>query len=416
MLAFCVSGVMYKVNRNVIMGKSQYDIEVLCRKYLDRAISEEELAEMLDYFKDHGIPEAFDQMLGQEFSNTMNNAPSEDIQELTNNVRFNLIHQIRSRKQPVRYHWLPYAAAVLLISMLGFFWFMSTQEATPDQHRTSEVAITPVGHKATITLADGRVLTLDESRDGIIVEGQQITYNDGASTVLALESSSPQQLTLSTPRGGMYKVTLSDGTVVWLNAESTLKYPSHFLEGERVVELEGEAYFDVKRVSDETSTQHFQPFKVVSAHQTITVLGTAFNVSAYKDEKEARTTLVEGKVRLESVQHRKNMVLLPGEQGKIGQDGVEKNKVDINDYIDWKNGEFIFRNETAKEVLHRIARWYDIDIEYSGYLPSDEIFSGSISRYSNLQTVLDIMQEAGDLAFEIKNRTVIVGNKLKKKN
>src|SRR5690606_12442777 len=146
---------MYKVSRNIIMGKSQYDIEVLCRKYIDRSISEEEVVEMLDYFKDHGIPEAFDQMLGQEFSKTMNNTLSEGIQNLTNNVKFNLIHQIRSRKQRVRYHWLPYAAAVLMISMLGFFWFMSTQEATPDQHRTSEVAITPLGNKATITLADG---------------------------------------------------------------------------------------------------------------------------------------------------------------------------------------------------------------------------------------------------------------------
>src|SRR5690606_23814399 len=132
--------------------------------------------------------------------------------------------------------------------------------------------IMPGGNKATITLADGRIVTLDESRDGIIIEGQEITYNDGTSAVLALESSSPQWLTLSTPRGGTYKVTLADGTVVWLNAGSTLKYPSHFGKGDRVVELEGEAYFDVKRIQTENPTVHFQPFKVVSDNPTITVL------------------------------------------------------------------------------------------------------------------------------------------------
>lgn len=399
------------------MGKSQHDIEVLCKKYLDRSISEEEVEEMLHYFKHHGIPKAFDQILDREFSQAIGEVPSEGVQNITNKVKLNLTHHIASKKRAIRYRWLVYAAAVLITGMTFFFWFMLPSEKVTDEYVVSDMDITPGGNKAAIMLDDGSVITLDSHYDGIIMDGKDITYSDGSSRILGLEtSSSPQLITLTTPRGGTYKVKLSDGTNVWLNAESTLKYPAHFSGGERVVQLEGEAYFDVKRVSNETSTHQFQPFKVVSADQTIAVVGTEFNVSAYADEDETKTTLVEGKVRIESAPDRKNITLFPGEQGIIGQSGLEKNKVDVSDYIDWKNGEFVFRKETAKEVLHRIARWYDIDIEYSGYLPSDEIFSGSISRYSNLQTVLDIMQEAGDLAFEIKNRTVIVRNKLKKKN
>src|SRR5690606_821104 len=363
----------------------------------------------------HGIPDKFDQLLGEEFSKAVESTnPTEQIEHLTDKVKLNLKQHVASKKKSDLYRWLPYVAAVLIFGTVGVSWFIFSPKA--DDTIVSEMNILPGGNKATITLADGRVLTLDESREGIIIEGQEVTYNDGTSTVLALESSSPQMLTLSTPRGGTYRVTLADGSMVWLNAESTLKYPSHFAKGERVVELEGEAYFDVKRVQAESSDVHFQPFKVVSANQTITVLGTEFNVSAYHDEDDTKTTLVDGKVRIQAAQDRKNITLFPGEQGISGQGGLGKNKVDVSDYIDWKNGEFVFRNETAKEVLHRIARWYDIEIDYRKYLPADEIFSGSISRQSNLQTVLNIMQEAGDLAFEIENRTVIVRNKFKKKN
>lgn len=398
-----------------MMGKSQYNIEILCKKYLNRSISEEEMEQMLDYFKDYGIPKEFEQALQQEFSKSVEGNLSEDILDMTDQARLNLKNHIASKNRPVIYRWIPYAAAILITAMVGYSWFLFHQRPSTDDQIATVTEINPGGNKATMILADGRVVTLDDSHDGIIMDEQDITYNDGTSRIIELETwSTPQLITLTTPRGGTYKVTLSDGTVVWLNAETTLKYPSHFNEEERVVQLDGEAYFEVKRISKGTSGHDLQPFKVVSANQTIAVLGTEFNVSAYADESETKTTLVEGKVRIESVQHRKNITLLPGEQGKIGQGGLEKNKVDVSDYIDWKNGEFVFRDETAKEVLHRIARWYDIDIDHSSYVPSGEIFSGSISRYSNLQMVLDIMQEAGDLAFEVKNRTVIVRNKLKK--
>ncbi|MBD1433087.1 FecR domain-containing protein [Sphingobacterium sp. DN00404] len=393
------------------MGKSQYDIEVLCRKYIDRSISEEEVVEMLDYFKDHGIPEEFDHLLRKEFSNTIAHSPSRDVEDLTDKVKLKLKKHIASKKKSDLYRWLPYVAAVFISGMIAISWFIFSPKA--DDTVVSEIDIMPGGNKAKITLADGRILTLDESRDGIVVDGQEITYNDGTSTVLALESSSPQWLALSTPRGGTYKVTLADGTTVWLNAESTLKYPTHFAKGERVVELEGEAYFDVKRVQTDNQAAQFKPFKVVSANQTITVLGTEFNISAYRDEEETKTTLVDGKVRVATRRSGEDMTLLPGEQGKNGKNGLEKYKVDVYDYIDWKNGEFVFRNETAKEVLQRIARWYDIAIDYRGYVPSDEVFSGSISRNSNLQTVLNILREAGDVIFEVKDRTVAVRNKVK---
>lgn len=393
------------------MDKSQYDIEVLCRKYIDRSISEEELKEMLDHFKDYGIPEAFDHLLHKEFSNTITHNPSREAEDLTDKVKLKLRKHIASNKKSDLNRWLLYVAAVFISGMIGISWFIFSPKV--DDTVVSEIDIMPGGNKAKIILADGRTLTLDESRDGIIVDEKEITYNDGTATVLAMESPSPQWLTLSTPRGGTYKVTLTDGTTVWLNAESTLKYPTSFAKGERVVELKGEAYFDVKRVPTDNSAADFKPFKVVSANQTITVLGTEFNISAYHDEEETKTTLVDGKVRVETPRSGEELTLLPGEQGKNGKNGLKKSKVDVHDYVDWKNGEFVFRDETAEEVLERIARWYDFDIDSSKYLPSNEVFSGSISRYGNLRTVLDIMQEAGGLTFEVKNRTVIIRNKIK---
>lgn len=393
------------------MGKSQYDIEVLCRKYIDLSISEEELKAMLDYFKDYGIPEAFDHLLRNEFSKTIAHNPSREAEDLTDKVKLKLRKHIASKKKSDLNRWLPYVAAVFISGMIGISWFIFSTKA--DDTVVSGIDIMPGGNKAKIILADGRTLSLDESRDGIIVDEKEITYNDGTSTVVALESPSPQWLTLSTPRGGTYKVTLADGTTVWLNAESTLKYPTHFAKGERVVELKGEAYFDVKRVRTDNTAAHFKPFKVVSANQTITVLGTEFNISAYHDEEETKTTLVNGKVRVETPRSGEELILLPGEQGKNGKNGLKKSKVDVHDYVDWKNGEFVFRDETAEEVLESIARWYDFEIDNSKYVPSNEVFSGSISRYGNLRTVLDIMQEAGGLTFEVKNRTVIIRNKIK---
>ena len=190
--------------------------------------------------------------------------------------------------------------------------------------------VAPRGNRAMLTLADGHTLTWDEDRDGIVVGQREITYNNGNLLVDVEEEEAPGEITmlaLRTPNGGTYGVTLLDGTKVRLNAGTTLKYPSRFSRTEREVVLTGETYFSV--VNDLE-----KPFKVISAGQEVYVLGTEFNVSAYRDDPEIKTTLVEGKVRLLSASN--DVELVAGEQGVVKGTTLTKNKVDLEPYVAWK--------------------------------------------------------------------------------
>lgn len=388
-------------------------IQQLFEKYIQGIISEKEMEEMLAYFKTHGVPEDIDGILMEEMQQVIRD--DDTLGQLTGRVEDRLRARLQVRQQtswikPIR-TWIPYAAAVVIAGVLlwgvdRFYLTNPIGDMVAESATLSEEEISPAGNRASLVLSDGRVIALDEDEQGIVLDGQRITYQGGNSTLLDLGSQSPvESITLSTPRGGTYKMTLPDGTLVWLNAGSTLTYPSRFAEDERIVHLDGEAYFSVKQ---QQGSNGLMPFKVVSTQQTIDVLGTEFNVSAYADETETRTTLVEGRVSIRSAGQLEDLILLPGEQSLVQVNHLSKFRVDVRDYTDWKNGEFVFRNESAPQVLRRIARWYDVDLEYSGDGSFDEKYSGTISRYGELQTVLDIMAEAGSLRFAIQDRTVEV--------
>ncbi|WP_353196530.1 FecR domain-containing protein [Parapedobacter defluvii] len=252
----------------------------------------------------------------------------------------------------------------------------------------------PGGNRATLTLADGRTITLDEGRTGIVIAGDAITYNDGDALAEVDEKVKLTWLELGTPKGGTYQVTLPDGTRVWLNAASTLRYPSRFSDTERLVELTGEAYFSVTRDSKRS-------FKVVSAGQKVEVLGTEFNVSAYSDDPETKTTLVEGKVRLylanernqETLEKDDYVELVPGEQGVTRGENLSKTHVDTALYTAWKSGYFYFKRTPVEEILRQVARWYDVEIKYEGNIPS-ETLSGDINRDVSLLGLLAILKQS----------------------
>src|SRR5690606_13881439 len=200
------------------------------------------------------------------------------------------------------------------------------------------------------------------------------------------------QLELSTPRGGQYQITLPDGTNVWLNAESTLRYPSRFSQRERMVEIAGEAYFEV--VND-----HNRPLKVVSRGQTVEVLGTEFNIAAYPDEQNAKTTLVKGKVNVRlnaSTPSRDHapLTLLPGQQATVGASSLRVDKVDVNQYVLWKDGFFYFNGHSPQEAFTQLSRWYDFELVYRGSIPSVQFF-GKIERNKSLGSLLKILNKAG---------------------
>lgn len=292
--------------------------------------------------------------------------------------------------------WLPYVAAAVAVLVAVGWLLLGDLRQQPSETGLAVTEILPGGNRATLTLADGRSIDLDEVQAGIRVDADDITYADGAS--LGLPPS--EELVLTTPRGGTYQVTLSDGSNVWLNANSTLKYPSRFQGDERVVELTGEAYFDVEKGE--------APFRVLSKGQTVEVLGTQFNISAYADEPETKTTLVEGKVRLRAGDTDASVSLVPGEQGTLTASSLTKQHVDVQQYTAWKDGYFAFNNTPIDAVMKQLGRWYDIEVRYEGTIPTDR-FDGEISRELTLQQVLNGLATT-QINYRVEGNTLTIMN------
>ncbi len=299
--------------------------------------------------------------------------------------------QYQPYKRPVFRRFLSYAAVLLVISTFAFMFYRSYMSGD----KVIEISdLTPGTNKALITLSDGSVIELREDQNGVVL-GEGLTYQDGT-LIAQLDEERVVHATIETPKGGQYQITLTDGTKVWLNAATKLIYPSHFTGGSRVVELEGEAYFEVapSRVDG-----HRIPFLVKTAQQEVEVLGTQFNIKAYADDGgDTRTTLVEGVVKLHAAG--KDLLLQPGEQGVNNSRSFHKKKVDIGQYIAWKNNEFVFEETELKDALKMLSRWYDFDVSPESHLPTTHLY-GNISRNKNLTDVLKIMESSG-LKFRIE--------------
>lgn len=298
-----------------------------------------------------------------------------------------------------RFAWAAAAAAVLAASF--FIWRTNMDE--PVQSSAAPVEISPGGNKATLTLADGKIISLDAVANGdIAAEGDvQVIKMDGTLQYNgANDNAEITYNTIQTPRAGKYQLVLSDGTLVWLNAASLLRFPITFNTKERLVELKGEAYFEVKKGE--------RPFRVSLQNSSqIEVKGTAFNVNAYYDEEMLKATLIEGKINFMNLG--KTQALVPGQQIRLTYEQPEKpvvEDVDVEKEIAWKNDLFIFRGMDVRSIMREISRWYDIDVVYKGKI-SPETFSGIVSRKSNLSQVLKIMEEGG-VRFEIEGRTIVV--------
>ncbi len=210
--------------------------------------------------------------------------------------------------------------------------------------------------------------------------------------------------TLIIPRGGQFNLTLADGTRVWLNADSRLKYPTSFPGEERVVELTGEAYFEVKK-----NTQ--KPFKVLSGNQVVQVLGTSFNISSYQDDPITATTLVEGKVEvyLENTPSEHQM-LLPNQQSILvrSDNSLSQKEVDVKAFISWKDGWFYFKDKPLEAIMLDLSRWYDVSVQYEDQEAKKLPFTGEIRRYENLEDVLNLLEKTREVQFEMERRKVII--------
>lgn len=333
-----------------------------------------------------------------------------------NEIYQSLINKVDDQQKNIRVFplWKYLSAAVLLI-VAGFsIYFFAIKTKMEDQHQ--QAAILPGKNNATLTLADGKKVNLNEVGNGALLKqsGIQITKSaDGQLLYKVLNDAEKTSKLVSynlveTPRGGQYQIILPDGTKVWLNAASSLRFPLSFASMEdRKVELKGEAYFEVTK--DKT-----HPFKVINEGQEVKVLGTHFNINSYKDEGAIKTTLLEGSVVVTS-DYAKNGVkeevkIKPGEQAILTDKGLNVVEKDVEEVMDWKNGDFIFQKESLKQIMSRVGRWYNVDVAYEKDVNTGLTFSGQMSRSKNIKEILTNLESTGEIEFEIS------GSKIKVKN
>ncbi|MCD2422635.1 FecR domain-containing protein [Niabella pedocola] len=324
---------------------------------------------------------------------------------------FREINRRIDRKIPPLKSWLRIAAAAVVFAacLTGVIrWMHPSRKQGPEIVAAPHPDIAPGTNMATLVLVDGRRILLSEAGNGKLADqkGTVITKTTDSTLVYQLAVSAPANHpaaaggafnTLITARAQQYGIILPDGSKVWLNAATSLKFPVNF-NGlkERRVELEGEAYFEVAKDAR-------KPFIVHSGRQDIKVLGTHFNVSSYKDEPEARTTLLEGSVKINGRQ-----TLKPGEQAKVDRRGVVAiSKVNADASVAWKNGYFEFNDENVYEIMTKVARWYDVQVIYEGDMPLDKM-KGAMSRFQNVSGVLGIMEATGLFSFRIDGKKIYV--------
>ena len=305
-------------------------------------------------------------------------------------------------------------AAVLLVSLGVGYSLLLALRSTQNIKTQTAIIVKPGENKATLTLANGKTIILNAITNGKVATfpGGQITNNSSTGMITYIQSKRgrsnhntkplEEMNTITTPNGGQYHVILSDGTHVYLNASSTLKFPSCFISNQRQVTLTGEGYFEVAKNQQ-------QPFQVTTKGQQLTVTGTHFNVSAYNNEP-VKTTLLEGGVNLLQPSTGRKQPLVPNQQAMLLSNGFEVKTVKAINEIAWKRGLFYFRQTPLKEALQQISRWYNVEVDYSN-LP-DVPLDAELTRDLTLNKIIQILDLNADLKFELTNqgrRLVYIG-------
>jgi len=333
-----------------------------------------------------------------------------DKQEVKRAILHNLNEKIHNRAaKKFRRYWI--AAAASVVFAIGFLWMFEQKnyQKFDKQAKTTQSGgrpILPGFNKATLTLADGSNIDLNAARSGPLSKQGGALVGKTGNGKLVYDANPADgnkgaaiNNILTTPRGGQYQLVLSDGTKVWLNAASSLKFPAVFTGKERNVELVGEAYFEVAKNKN-------MPFKVSTGKLNIEVLGTHFNVSAYKDDDAIKTTLLEGSVKLTTANNQ--AMLKPGEQATLGQQQhINVQSINTDEAVAWKNGYFVFNNENIQCIMKKISRWYDVEVVYSGKVDEND-FGGTVSRFDSVNEVLRSLELTGTVHFKLDGRRITV--------
>lgn len=390
----------------------------LLKKYSENSCSREELEELFGYIRAARGDDDVQAYLKTEWKKAGMDGPLEAAEpDWERMYRKVMPPSGRDRNQTQnrnRRAWMRAAAVLLLALLPGLYYFYIRPGSQPSpqpaaQHYSGDIA--PGGDKAVLTLADGSRILLDSATTGRLasqgntvikkLRDGRLTYNAGTagSQTSSSQTSAAAFNTITTPRGGQYRVTLPDGSNVWLNAASSLKFPAAFTGRERRVELSGEAYFEIEKDAS-------RPFLVHSGGQTVEVLGTHFNISAYGDEPDVRTTLLEGSVKVTESASGKSRILSPGQEASVAAgSGIRVTTADPALATAWKEGKFVFDGDNIQRIMRKIARWYDVEVVYEGNMENKN-FSGSVSRFVNVSDVLRKLELTGTIHFKIEERRI----------
>ncbi|MFC6102448.1 FecR family protein [Olivibacter domesticus] len=398
------------------MKKASLRFTFLVTKYLNKSATAAEIEELSTLLHTLEIEE-INKIMEQIYEQTDTTNPVLNLDQ-SQNILQNILKDTKisqqthfSKRKYSPIYKLSIAAIIGAITFgLVFFKFYSLQK---DNQRTLPIKqtsdISAGGNRATLSMANGTIILLDSANKGVLARDEGTIIKKTAEGQLAFNARHIQYdkeasigvNTIYTPRGGQYQIILPDGSKVWLNAETSIKFPSKFIGAERRVELIGEAYFEIAKKIN-------QPFKVVTNRIEVQVLGTAFSISGYKDETTQKTTLFDGAIKIKRGE--KTQLLKPGEQSIL----TANNQFQLKDGVDpevelaWKNGLFLFKDASMKEVMNQVARWYNVKVIYTGK-NSKKLFNGSVSRSANLDELMSMLAFTG-VAYEIKERNIIIKN------
>ena len=317
-----------------------------------------------------------------------------------------IMAEIEPKHKISYWRYISIAAAVLIVIFAGTLLLKENRPniavATSAIKRRGN-HLPPGGNRAMLILSNGTSINLSGIKNGTLASEKGVVINKNADGRITYghdkgnSASANVFNTVLTPKGGQYQLVLSDGTKVWLNSASSLKYPVNFTAAKREVELSGEAYFEVAH-------NQRKPFLVISNGQTVQVLGTHFNINAYQDEQATKTTLLQGSVKV--LTNGVSSKIKPGEQAMLKNGKLIVSEVDLDEAIAWKKGFFYFKDDNIKTVMRQLSRWYDVEIKYEGQIPERE-FSGQMNKNIDASQLMHILS-IEKIHYRLENRTIVI--------
>ncbi|MEG2339711.1 MAG: FecR domain-containing protein [Odoribacter sp.] len=389
------------------MQDEKYTLSALIARFLAGEISEEERKELEEWKEASPRNRAlFDELCDPQHIAAHRKKSQKYNQEKGWKSVKQQIHHRQVKKFIIRYS--AYAAAIVLVVTVSYFFMYKPLPENSIAVYNQEKTILPGSAKAILTLADGSVVDLEEKQTFKLQEKNGTTITKDSSILNYKTKGSNRELVynkIEIPRGGEYTLKLSDGTIVYLNAMSSLRFPVHFSGATREVELEGEAYFEVSKQR--------KPFIVKTAQMNVEVLGTVFNISCYSEDNIARTTLVNGSVKVTSSCLSTPLVLKPSQQAHFDKAShrIQVENVDVEQYIAWKSGHFYFKDWRLEDIMIYLSRWYDIQVFYQNNTMKDLKFGCNINRYGDISPILELFEETGQIKACLKGKTIILSQK-----